>query len=214
LDAKIKTISDDAIIRTKTKAKANAALVDPISAVAGARLLPYQQRLAGYCNRIRYIRSVLNWNESIISFFTTLIFFGAGIVALFIPWRFLLQWASRLIVWIFLGPWMRLFDLFFHEETERQKANASKEAMKLFLQQQKTAKMIRENALKVRYVLQRLLSLVRYFTFVFSINHCLCVILDESIAGKIVWEVYHQTTGVQSNPTRRCTTTSVMGMPF
>ena len=58
LDAKIKTISDDAIIRTKAKAKANAALVDPISAVAGARLLPYQQRLGRYCNRIRYIRNV------------------------------------------------------------------------------------------------------------------------------------------------------------
>ena len=58
LDAKIKTISDDAVIRTKAKAKANAALVDPISAVAGARLLPYQQRLARYCNRIRYIRNV------------------------------------------------------------------------------------------------------------------------------------------------------------
>lgn len=174
LDAKIKTISDDAIIRTKTKAKANAALVDPISAVAGARLLPYQQRLAGYCNRIRYIRSVLNWNESIISFFMTLLFFGAGFVALFIPWRFLLQWASRLIVWVFLGPWMRLFDLFFHEETERQKANASKEAMKLFHQQQKTAKMLRENALKVRFMLQSLLCLVRYCTIVFSINNWLC----------------------------------------
>jgi hypothetical protein len=83
----------------------------------------------------------------------TLIFFGAGFVALLIPWRFLLHWAFRLIIWIFLGPWMRLFDIFFHEETEWQKANASKEAMKLFRQQQKTAKMLRENALKVSHML-------------------------------------------------------------
>ena len=58
LDAKIKTISDETIIRTK--AKANGALVDPISAVAGAHLLPYQQRLSGYCNTVRYIRNVSN----------------------------------------------------------------------------------------------------------------------------------------------------------
>lgn len=56
LDAKIKSISDDAVIRTK--AKANGALVDPIAAVAGAKLLPYQQRLGGYCNQARFIRNV------------------------------------------------------------------------------------------------------------------------------------------------------------
>ena len=102
----------------------------------------------------------------------TLIFFGAGFVALFVPWRFLLQWASRLIVWVFLGPWMRLFDLFFHEETERQKANASKEAMKLFFQQQKTAKMLRENALKVCHVLICRLCLIRYINLTQLVVHC------------------------------------------
>jgi hypothetical protein len=119
----------------------------------------------------------------------TLIFFGAGFVALFVPWRFLLQWASRLIVWIFLGPWMRLFDLFFHEETERQKANASKEAMKLFFQQQKTAKMLRENALKVCHVPIRRICFIRYqsYSIVFP------PLIDEGTTGKTVWEVYHQT---------------------
>jgi len=60
LDAELKTISDDAVIRTKAKANGalNGALVDPISAMAGTTLLPYQQRLSGYCNTIRYIRNV------------------------------------------------------------------------------------------------------------------------------------------------------------
>ena len=58
LDMKVKAISDDAIIRTKTKASATTAVVDPISAVAGAKLLPYQQRLSRYCKKMRYIRNV------------------------------------------------------------------------------------------------------------------------------------------------------------
>lgn len=56
LDAKIKEISDDAVIRTK--AKSNGALADPISAMVGPKLLPYQQRLSGYCKKTRYIRNV------------------------------------------------------------------------------------------------------------------------------------------------------------
>jgi hypothetical protein len=47
LDAKVKDIKDESVIRTK--AKTNAPLADPISSLAGARLLPYQQRLGGYC---------------------------------------------------------------------------------------------------------------------------------------------------------------------
>ena len=162
LDANIKTTSDDAVIHTK--AIANGALIDPISAVAGATLLPYQQRLSGYCSKVRYIRNVLNWNESIISFFFTLMFFGAGFVALFIPWRFLLLWTSRLSVWLFLGPWMRLLDMFFHEETERQKSKVSSKAIKVFHEQHKVAKILRENALKVNWC--RSLFTVTYLTLV------------------------------------------------
>ena len=160
LDAKIKTITDGANVRTRTKAKL--AIVDPISALAGARLLPYQQRLAGYCNRLRYIRNVLTWNESIVSFFLTLVFFGAGFVSLFIPWRFLLLWTSRLTVWIFLGPWMRLLDMIgLHEETVHQKSKMKKKMREAFHHQHKMAKMLRENALKVRMI---------WFVF----NCCVC----------------------------------------
>lgn len=150
LDAKVKSISDEATIRTKTKASANTALVDPLSALAGAKLLPYQQRLSGYCKKMRHIRNVMNWNESIISFFITLILFGAGFVALFIPWRFILQWTMRVVVWVFLGPWMWICDLFFHEETEHQKTKTKKKARKLFQKQQMMAKRLRENALKIK----------------------------------------------------------------
>ena len=93
---------------------------------------------------------VMNWNESVLSFFYTLVFFGSGCVALFVPWRFILRWTARLLVWGGLGPWMRIIDLFFHEESELQKEKASKKAMKLFREQHKLAKCLREQAIKVR----------------------------------------------------------------
>ena len=86
---------------------------------------------------------------SIVAFFLTLNIFGAGFVALFIPWRFILLWTTRLLVWVGLGPWMRILDLFFHEETERQKVKASKKAMNIFHEQRKVAKILREHAIKV-----------------------------------------------------------------
>lgn len=58
LTAKIKSVSDDAIIRTKAKGNNT---FDPISAVAGAKLLPYQQMLSRYCNKVRYIRNVSSY---------------------------------------------------------------------------------------------------------------------------------------------------------
>ncbi|KAL7554718.1 hypothetical protein ACHAWF_018241 [Thalassiosira exigua] len=148
LDAKIKTISDEARIRTKAQAKG--ALADPISAMAGAKLLPYQQILSGYCNRVRYIRNVLNWTEESVSFYFTLVFFGAGFVALFIPWGFLFRWTTRIIVWVFLGPWMRIFDMLYPEESEAVKSKAKKQAMKMFHEQHQAAKILRENALKMK----------------------------------------------------------------
>ena len=43
LDVEIKTITEGANVRTRMKAKS--AMADPISALARARLIPYQQRL-------------------------------------------------------------------------------------------------------------------------------------------------------------------------
>ena len=63
--------------------------------------------------------------------------------------RFLVIWGARIVVWVFLGPWMWIFDQFFHEETEHYKTKARRKARLLYQQQQMIAKSLRENALKV-----------------------------------------------------------------
>ena len=76
--------------------------------------------------------------------------FGSAFIALFVPWRFVFRWAARLLVWGGLGPWMRIIDLFFHEEADLQKEKASRKAMTWFHEQHKLAKCLREQAIKVR----------------------------------------------------------------
>jgi len=73
--------------------------------------LRMQKRLSGYCHVMRKIKDLLNWQETI-SFWVTSISIAIGIIFLFLPWVFILHWLLRLTVWIFLGPWMRLLDIY------------------------------------------------------------------------------------------------------
>eukprot|EP00956_Cyclotella_meneghiniana_P020727 scaffold36991_cov79-Cyclotella_meneghiniana.AAC.3 len=152
LDAKVKNISDESIIRTKAKSNA---VADPISSLAGARLLPYQQRLSRYCNKIRYVRNILNWTESIESFRLTLLCFACGAAALIIPWAFILKWSARIVVWTFLGPWMKVADIAIHgstveEELQRSKVKSVNELHHAFKIHIQAAKILRENTLKLK----------------------------------------------------------------
>jgi hypothetical protein len=54
-----------------------------------------------------------------------------------------------MLVWVGLGPWMRIFDLFFGDNKEIQKAKATTKEMTLFHKQRELAKILRENTLKV-----------------------------------------------------------------
>ena len=146
--AKVEAIQSEAVIKTRTKAKN--LMEDPVSSLAGNKLLPYQQRLSRYCMKIRYVRNVLNWEQSPWSFFLTLALLGASFVALFIPWGFLFKWSIRIAVYGLLGPWMALFDMFFHEESERAKGKAASKAIKAFLDRRRSAKLVKEKALQLK----------------------------------------------------------------
>mmetsp|Transcript_8253 Transcript_8253/g.17758 ORF Transcript_8253/g.17758 Transcript_8253/m.17758 type:complete len:1105 (-) Transcript_8253:213-3527(-) len=148
LDAKVEAIQSEAVIRTRTKAKN--LIEDPVSSLAGNKLLPYQQRLSRYCMKIRLVRNVLNWEESPWSFFLTMALLGASFVALFIPWGLICKWSIRIAVYGLLGPWMALFDVFFHEESERAKGKAASKAVKAFLDRRRSAKLVREGVLKLK----------------------------------------------------------------
>lgn len=152
LDARLQQVCDETNIRTKSKSKLRGALIDKI---LEPKLLWYQQWLSQVCVKIRLIRNVFMWSEAEVAFFITIALFGSSFVALFIPWAFLLRWTSRVVVWVGMGPWMKIVDSILNgsnEERRRQnnKEKSSKQIVQAFMQQHKLARIQRENALKMK----------------------------------------------------------------
>ncbi len=150
--ARLAEVNDESNIRTKSKSKLKFDLIDQILA---PKLLYYQQWLSSICLQIRFVRNVFNWSEAEIAFFVTLAFLGSSVIALFIPWAFLLRWTSRVVTWVFLGPWMRVVDAILHgsndeKRRKHEKAKASKQIVQSFRQQHKLAREQRESALKMK----------------------------------------------------------------
>ena len=88
--------------------------VDPFKSI----LFPVQQSLAVVCQYLRLLRWIMYWEECYISFWLTAGCFLVSIIFLFVPWFFLLKWSSRLVIWIFFGPWMKLVDIFYVSKLE------------------------------------------------------------------------------------------------
>ena len=152
LYARLQEVNDDSNIRTKSKSKLKGALLDQILA---PKLLWYQQWLSSICLKIRLVRNVYNWSEAEIAFFVTLALFGSSFVALFVPWAFLLRRTSRFVVWVCLGPWMRIVDALLHgsnDESRRKhkKSKTSRQIAQSFNEQHKLARIQRESALKMK----------------------------------------------------------------
>lgn len=76
-------------------------------------LSPVQRYLSYTCNYLRLSRNIICWEESFYSFWISIISIALSVVSVFIPWAFIIRWIARIIVWTFLGPWMKLVDIFY-----------------------------------------------------------------------------------------------------
>mmetsp|Transcript_25709 Transcript_25709/g.28797 ORF Transcript_25709/g.28797 Transcript_25709/m.28797 type:complete len:1027 (-) Transcript_25709:81-3161(-) len=112
------------------------------------RLGRYQGIIGRLCEKFRFVRIILTWEESVISFWVTAIFLTAGIVALILPWGFILTWIGRIFVWGCLGPHMKIVDLILRAN-ERKDGGVS-DLIETFDIQSNRARLNREEALKVK----------------------------------------------------------------
>ena len=96
--------------------------------------------------KIRAVKSVLAWEESILSFWISAVFLAAGIISLFLPWKFILTWTGRIVVHGLLGPHMKIVDL-----TIRRKFR-NKSVMRNFDHLKGLARAKREEALKLKAI--------------------------------------------------------------
>jgi C2 domain len=112
------------------------------------RLGRYQAILGRLCKKFRFVKIILTWEESVVSFWVTAIFLCAGLVTLILPWGFILTWLGRIFVYGFLGPHMKLVDLYLR--ANQQENGALKELTSKFHIQSNIARRKREEALKIK----------------------------------------------------------------
>lgn len=86
-------------------------VVDPVA----QSMLPFQIALGMVCRSIRFIKNVLIWEEAYFSFWVVSACMFASAVCLLVPWFFLIKWGSRIFVWTFFGPWMKLLDIYSYK---------------------------------------------------------------------------------------------------
>jgi hypothetical protein len=100
----------DTDIATKRKGLS----IDPFKRV----LYPVQQNLAMVCRYVRNAKYIIFWEECYLSFWIATGSLLVSLLFLFVPWGFLIKWGSRLFVWAFFGPWMKLVDIYYVREME------------------------------------------------------------------------------------------------
>eukprot|EP00934_Nitzschia_sp_Nitz4_P005692 Nitzschia sp. Nitz4//scaffold348_size17284//6198//9518//NITZ4_008842-RA/size17284-processed-gene-0.10-mRNA-1//-1//CDS//3329548688//5682//frame0 len=81
-------------------------------------LLPIQKILGMVCKSLRIASSIVLWNESIYAFIIVNSCLVLGIALIWVPWGFILKWTFRILVWVLLGPWMKLVDIYYMKELE------------------------------------------------------------------------------------------------
>lgn len=154
LQQELNEIGDDNI---QTKTSPSAIPMDIL-----ARLTRYQGMAGRYCGYLRFVKVIVSWEESIVSFWITAVFLAIGFVSMLLPWRFLLTWIGRLGVWGFLGPHMKVVDLYMQ-------ANRKKDGLlNEFVGKFDVARLRREDALKQKDV--KAIAFGEYSTNVPSFN--------------------------------------------
>lgn len=95
---------------------------------------------------LRFIDTVLTWEESYLSFFLTVALIAVGVVFLFIPWGLVFKWTGRLAVVVILGPQNKVLDFLYFRNlpTEDQRIR------KIFKERMLEARMMQEEKQKVR----------------------------------------------------------------
>jgi hypothetical protein len=108
-------LADETIAATETvdadlSSKAGRANIFPIATKV---MLPIQRILGQICKAFRIVSSIVMWDESIYAFLLVNACLAIGTIFLFVPWSYFIRWTVRIVVWTFLGPWMKLVDIFY-----------------------------------------------------------------------------------------------------
>ena len=102
--------------------KVGGGTINPLSKA----LLPMQNILGLVCRWLRIISSVISWDESIYAFLIVNACLAVGILLLLVPWGLIIRWTLRIMIWVALGPWMKLVDIYFVQKLSEDGDNKAK----------------------------------------------------------------------------------------
>lgn len=109
------------------------------------RLGRYQGILGRLCIKLRVVKSVITWEDSITSFWITAACLSVGLITLAFPWGFLLHFTGRVVVWGMLGPHMRFVDIYLNSTSKDEPAK-----LEYFRKLSRDARIRREEAIKLK----------------------------------------------------------------
>ena len=127
--------------------------IDPL-----AMLIPLQQKIEQVIYYPRFVKSVVTWVSSTISFFVTAGSFAVALTLSILPTAWLIQWICRIVIHVGLGPHMKVVDaVFFNSYTDleddgdriKEEKNMMKKLTNEFRGRNKTARVKAERELKL-----------------------------------------------------------------
>jgi hypothetical protein len=86
---------------------------DKLMETFGATLLPVQTWLYWICRNLRIIKSIMRWRDSYAAFWIVTASVLSSFIFLWIPWSHVLKVLFQILVYTFLGPWMKLVDIYY-----------------------------------------------------------------------------------------------------
>lgn len=126
----------------------------------------YQGYIGDFLQYARFLKIILCWEESIVSFWITAVLLAVGLASLLLPWSFILTWSGRLFIWGLFGPHMKIVDLLLRSNSEDDSTIIK--AMEKFNQDVVVARAKHQDAVKLKDV--KCLAFGDYITLVPSFN--------------------------------------------
>ena len=186
-------------------------------------LHPVQKILHDVLVAIRVAKSIVVWEENYYPFWIATGSFLASLLIFFIPWGWILRWTVRVVVWVVLGPWMKVVDWLYFVRTDKLTPDEQKELERQQLHEkyeQTLAERLlsqkrKEQAVKLKSMMVYLFGKVRMVGGSFF-GHCVSVYIGSLI--HLVFLIYH-TRLVSTLPSVRSSCPSIsrgaiFGLPF
>merc|ERR1711933_201685 len=136
-EAKMQAHHYQMLNRFDTDVTNNKKNIIPIAKPLKDTFYPYQKQLESLCWAIRFLRNVLVWKLGYYSFWITASSILLAIAFFIIPWSWIVYKISKILIWIFLGPWMKLIDIYYYDKEKVSRTEKLQRQFYLLLKQQK-----------------------------------------------------------------------------